>query len=260
MSVSQVIAGRGGSLNRGSHLSGDTCHMMPRSLARRAVREGPAMGPHRTRTGLAVGYVGRRRRRREARRRGRRRGWWWRTSPGWGWPGEVRVPRGVRWIADLPGGLARLVPTPMGTSRPVRGVSFGGGPTAFGRPSGAAAPRRPAATSGTERGCRGAAGRRTGCRVRVRARGDGVHERTVPEGAVPSAGVTGHASGGAASGEGAENQGAGRLRRTPSRTYAGETGMSRYGSLVPPSSARTRTAATSRKGIRWYGVTACASP
>ncbi len=36
MSVSQVIAACGGSLNRGSHLSGDACHMMPRSLARRA--------------------------------------------------------------------------------------------------------------------------------------------------------------------------------------------------------------------------------
>ncbi|BDE41426.1 hypothetical protein GCM10010095_50720 [Streptomyces anthocyanicus] len=39
MSVSQVIAASRGSLNRGSHLSGDACHMMPRSLARGAVRE-----------------------------------------------------------------------------------------------------------------------------------------------------------------------------------------------------------------------------
>lgn len=41
MSVSQVIAASGRPLNRGSHLSGDTCHMMPRSLARRAGGEGP---------------------------------------------------------------------------------------------------------------------------------------------------------------------------------------------------------------------------
>jgi hypothetical protein len=40
MSVSQVIAACGRPLNRGSHLSGDTCHMMPHSLARGAVCEG----------------------------------------------------------------------------------------------------------------------------------------------------------------------------------------------------------------------------
>lgn len=44
MSVSQVIAASGRPLNRGSHLSGDTCHMMPRSLAPRAAYA----GPHRT--------------------------------------------------------------------------------------------------------------------------------------------------------------------------------------------------------------------
>lgn len=44
MSVSQVIAASRRPLNRGSHLSGDTCHMMPRSLAPRAA----CAGPHRT--------------------------------------------------------------------------------------------------------------------------------------------------------------------------------------------------------------------
>lgn len=44
MSVSQVIAASRRPLNRGSHLSGDTCHMMPRSLAPRAAYA----GPHRT--------------------------------------------------------------------------------------------------------------------------------------------------------------------------------------------------------------------
>ncbi|CAM5424467.1 hypothetical protein SPILM97S_02630 [Streptomyces pilosus] len=41
MSISQAIAAWVTSLNRGSHVSGDTCHMMPRSLARRAAGEGP---------------------------------------------------------------------------------------------------------------------------------------------------------------------------------------------------------------------------
>lgn len=58
MSVSQVIAACRRPLNRGSHLSGDTCHMMPGSLTLRAGCEGRA-GPH----GGA--------------------------SPGWGWPGEA---------------------------------------------------------------------------------------------------------------------------------------------------------------------------
>lgn len=44
MSVSQVIAAWVTSLNRGSHVSGDTCHMMPRSPARRAWGEGPHRG------------------------------------------------------------------------------------------------------------------------------------------------------------------------------------------------------------------------
>lgn len=41
MSVSQVIPASLATLNRGSHVSGDTCHMMPFCTARRAAFEGP---------------------------------------------------------------------------------------------------------------------------------------------------------------------------------------------------------------------------
>lgn len=41
MSVSQVIPASLATLNRGSHVSGDTCHMMPFCTARRAAIEGP---------------------------------------------------------------------------------------------------------------------------------------------------------------------------------------------------------------------------
>ncbi len=112
MSVSQVIAASRGSLNRGSHLSGDACHMMPRSLARGAVREvgtGRSAdwgeGPHRAGVD-PVRPVGSRRAAR-MRSAGVRSGW---SPPQWG---------------------------PAG---PDRGVSAGRRPTAFGRP-GPAAPR-----------------------------------------------------------------------------------------------------------------------
>ncbi len=110
MSVSQVIAACGGSLNRGSHLSGDACHMMPRSLARGAGRErasgrfAPGGGPHRAGVGPVRPVA----------------------------PPAGRVRAGRR-------GAGRAVPTPMGTARP--------GPRGYGRteadgfrPSGACRP------------------------------------------------------------------------------------------------------------------------
>ena len=152
MSVSQVIAGRGGSLNRGSHLSGDTCHMMPCPLARRAGRTastgGSAAGPG---SGLSRGWD-------ESARDVKKRPAWdcrgggaskgpHRAGVGPVRPGCLGRRAGLR----VSQGVARLVPTPMGTSRPVRGVPSGGGPTAFGSPSGATAPRSPCATAGAGR-------------------------------------------------------------------------------------------------------------
>src|SRR5690606_20724948 len=95
MSVSQVIPAGVTSLNRGSHVSGDTCHMMPPSLARRASGE----GPHRA----GVDPVRPFRTTREG--------------------GDALVP-------GLRGGPA---PTPMGAGRPSAGVRPDE-PTAFGCP------------------------------------------------------------------------------------------------------------------------------
>ncbi len=75
MSVSQVIAACRGPLNRGSHLSGDTCHMMPDSVTRSAA--GGTYGQV-VRVGLGCGSGA--------------RGWAAKVagaSPGWGWPGEA---------------------------------------------------------------------------------------------------------------------------------------------------------------------------
>jgi hypothetical protein len=103
MSVSQVIAAWGTSLNRGSHMSGDTCHMMPPSLARRAGRE----RPHRAGVGPVRPF------------RTARRG------------GEHPVLRDAGWPALTPMGAGH----PSTRFRPDR-------PTAFGCP-GPDAPRSP---------------------------------------------------------------------------------------------------------------------
>lgn len=102
MSVSQVIAACGGSLNRGSHLSGDACHMMSRSLARGAWCEG-------LRAGLGRG------RRVPEETEGR-------ASPGWGSPGEaVERPGRPRM---RPSGVRAAGPRPIG-DRPARSAGCG---------------------------------------------------------------------------------------------------------------------------------------
>ncbi len=82
MSVSQVIAACGGPLNRGSHLSGDTCHMMPGFVTRSAV-DG------------AYGRVVRAE-----------------SPPGWGWPGGD--PSTARRTPDRPTAFGRPGSLPHG--------------------------------------------------------------------------------------------------------------------------------------------------
>lgn len=129
MSVSQVIAASGGPLNRGSHLSGDTCHMMPPSLARRAGGE----GPHR----VGVDPV------RPARHPGRAR----RRLIGPGPPLPGRGP-----VGSLPRGPTGPVHTTSSRRadgfRPGRGTSRGGLGWGDGGSEGGC---RPASVSGTSR-------------------------------------------------------------------------------------------------------------